>query len=106
MRRARLWIRLVCALDIVFILALLLTFSKVDPGDLSEKLDLRLNLFQAIGVLGALGTLLVAIATLRSWRDSSLWFWTKVWNLLVLIACVGFTWFVLYWNMLDFSKNY
>jgi CubicO group peptidase (beta-lactamase class C family) len=105
-RRARLWIRLVCALDIVFIVGLLLTFSSINPGDLSEKLDLHINLLQSIGVLGALGTLLVLIACLRSWRDSNLWFWTKIWNLLVLVACIGFTWFVLYWNMLDFSKNY
>lgn len=105
-RRARLWIRLVCALNIVFAGGLLLTLSSVDPGDLSDKLDFRITLFQAIGVLGALGTLLVLIGAVRSWRDSNLWFWAKVWNLLVLLACVGFTWFVLYWNLLDFSKNY
>jgi len=57
-------------------------------------------------VLGALGTLLVLIACLRSWRDRNLWIWAKVWNFLVLAACLGFTWFVLYWNLLDFSKNY
>jgi CubicO group peptidase (beta-lactamase class C family) len=106
MRRARLWIRVVCALDIVFIVGLLLTFSSINPGDLSEKLDLHINLLQGVGVLGAIGTLLVLIACIRSWRDSNLWFWAKVWNLLVLLACIGFTWFVLYWNMLDFSKNY
>ena len=104
--RARTWIRLVCALDLAFVILLLLTFSSVNPGLLSGKLDLRLNFYQGIGVLGALGTLLVLIACIRTWRDSNVWFWTKVWNLLVLLACVGFTWFALYWNMLDFSKNY
>ena len=104
--RARMWIRLVCALDLAFVILLLLTFSSVNPGLLSGKLDLRLNSYQGIGVLGALGTLLVLIACIRTWRDGNVWFWTKVWNLLVLLACVGFTWFVLYWNMLDFSKNY
>ncbi|HEY6271206.1 MAG TPA: serine hydrolase domain-containing protein [Terriglobales bacterium] len=104
--RGRLWIRLVCALNIAFILALLVTSADTNPGLLSEKLDLRLNLFQGIGVLGSLGTILVLIACVRTWRDSSVWFWTKVWNLLVLAASIGFTWFVLYWNMLDFSKNY
>jgi CubicO group peptidase (beta-lactamase class C family) len=106
LRRARLWIRLVCALDVAFILYLLFLLSDINPGDLSEKLDLRITLTQIIGVLGALGTLLVLIACLRSWRDSNLWFWTKIWNLLVLAACIGFTWFVVYWNILDFSKNY
>jgi hypothetical protein len=104
--RARLWIRLVCALNLAFVVAMLLTFSSVNPGLLSGKLDLRLNLFQGVGVLGALGTLLVLIACVRTWRDSNVWFWTKVWNLLVLLSCVSFTWFMLYWNLLDFSKNY
>jgi CubicO group peptidase (beta-lactamase class C family) len=105
-RRGRLWIRLVCALNLLFVLALLQTFSDAGAGSFSEKLDLRLNLIQAVGVLGALGTVLVLIACLRSWRDPNQWVWAKVWNLVVLLACVGFTGFVLYWNMLDFSKNY
>ncbi|HEY6307686.1 MAG TPA: serine hydrolase [Candidatus Angelobacter sp.] len=105
-RRGRLWIRLVCALNIIFILAMLQTFSVDEAGALSEKLDLRINLIQALGVLGALGTVLVLIACLRSWRDRNQWIWAKAWNLLVLLACAGFTWFLLYWNLLDFSKNY
>jgi CubicO group peptidase (beta-lactamase class C family) len=105
-RRGRLWIRLVCALNIIFAVALLQTLSQNEPGIFSEKLDLHINLIQAVGVLGALGTVLVLIACLRSWRDPNQWLWAKMWNLLVLLACVGFTWFVLYWNLLDFSKNY
>jgi CubicO group peptidase (beta-lactamase class C family) len=105
-RRGRLWIRLVCALNLIFIVAMLQTFSQNDPGIFSEKLDLHINLIQAVGVLGALGAVLVLIACLRSWRDPNQWIWAKIWNLLVLLACVGFTWFVLYWNLLDFSKNY
>lgn len=105
-RRGRLWIRLVCALNIIFMAAMLQTFSNTEAGTLSEKLDLHINLIQALGVLGALGTVLVLIACVRSWRDRNLWVWAKFWNLLVLLACLGFTWFVLYWNLLDFSKNY
>jgi CubicO group peptidase (beta-lactamase class C family) len=105
-RRDRLWIRLVCALDIIFVLAMIHAFSNIEAGSLSERLDLQLNLIQAVAVLGALGTLPVLIACLRAWRDRHLWLWAKVWNFLVLLACIGFTWFVLYWNLLDFSKNY
>jgi CubicO group peptidase (beta-lactamase class C family) len=105
-RRDRLWIRLVCALDIIFVVAMIHAFSNLEAGGLSESLDLQLNLIQAVAVLGALGTLLVLIACLRAWRDRNLWLWAKVGNFLVLLACIGFTWFVLYWNLLDFSKNY
>ncbi len=105
-RRGRLWMRLVCAVNVIFVAVMFRTFSDIQPGTLSEKLDLHFNLIQAVGVLGALGTVLVLIACLRSWRDRNLWMWAKIWNLLVLLACLGFTWFVLYWNLLDFSKNY
>jgi CubicO group peptidase (beta-lactamase class C family) len=104
--RGRLWIRMVCAANILFVVIMVRTLSSNDPGVFSEKLDLHINLVQAGGVLGAMGTVLVLIACLRFWRDQSLWFWTKAWNLLVLVACIAFTWFVLYWDLLDFSKNY
>jgi CubicO group peptidase (beta-lactamase class C family) len=105
-RRSRLWMRLVCAVNVLFVVIMVQTLSSDNPGVFSERLDLNLNLVQAGGVLGVMGTVLVLIACLRFWRDQSLWFGAKVWSFLVLIACVGFTWFVLYWNLLDFSKNY
>jgi CubicO group peptidase (beta-lactamase class C family) len=104
--RDRLWIRLVCALDIIFVAAMIHAFSNIEDASLSGSRDLQLNLIQAVAVLGALGTLLVLIACLRAWRDRNLWVWAKVGNFLVLLASIGFTWFVLYWNLLDFSKNY
>ena len=105
-RRDRLWIRLVCALNIVFILAMLQTFSHIDPGTLSERLDLRVNLIQVVGLLGVLGTVPVLLACWRSLRDPDLWVWAKIWNLLVLLASIGFSWFVIYWKLLDFNRNY
>jgi CubicO group peptidase (beta-lactamase class C family) len=106
LRRGRSWIRMVCALNVLFVVAMLLTLSGNGAGTFSDKLDLRLNLIQVVGVLGALGTVLVLIACLRSWRDRNLWMWAKAWNLLVLLACLSFAWFVLYWNLLDFNLNY
>src|SRR5262249_7132160 len=103
---ARLWIRLVCALNIIFVLALLATFANAEAGDLNEKLDLRINLIQVIGALGVAGLLLVIIGCWRSWSDRSVGAWAKLWNFLVLLACAGFVWCVLYWNLLDFRRNY
>ena len=103
---ARLWIRLVCALDIIFVLGMFATFANADIADLSEKLDLRINAIQVVGVLGVIGLLLVIIACWRSWSDRSVGTGAKLWNVLVLLACGGFVWFVLYWNLLDFRRNY
>ncbi|HLW52706.1 MAG TPA: serine hydrolase domain-containing protein [Candidatus Angelobacter sp.] len=105
-RRARTWIRMVCALDLIFAIGLIILTTTAGVGNFNEKLDLRVNLFQVIGVLGALGTVLVLIGCLRLMKDRAYWFWARMWNLLVLLACLGFIWFVLYWNVLDFRMNY
>jgi len=106
-RRLRLLVRLVCVADIVFALGILLTVSGDDPtGLLSGKLDARLLLLQGIGALGALGALAVIYAAVRSWQEQGLWLWAKVWNLLVMMASLGFAWFAIHWNLLNFNMNY
>ena len=35
-----------------------------------------------------------------------LWFWTKLWNTLLMLACVGYAFFLLNWHMLNFRLNY
>ena len=57
-------------------------------------------------MLGAAGIILVAMGALRSWRDHNVWWWAKVWNAVVLIACVAYVWFLIYWNVLNFNLNY
>jgi len=104
--QGRLWIRLVCALNLIFVLGMVLAISGEGPGDFSEKLDLRIHLLQIIGVLGAAGLILVLVGVVRSWRDHNVWWWSRVWNALVLLACVGYVWFVIYWNVLNFNLNY
>jgi len=104
--QGRLWIRLVCALNIIFVLALIMSLSGDDPSTLNAKNDWRIHLIQVVGVLGAAGAILVIIGVFRSWRDRNLWFWARAWNFLVLIACLGFLWVALYWNVLDFNLNY
>jgi hypothetical protein len=105
-RQGRLWIRLVCALNLIFVFGMLLSLSSDDPGGLSEKSDLRIHIFQAIGVLGATGIVLVFMGAIRSWRDRGMWWWSKAWNFVVLAACAAFVWISIYWNLLDFSLNY
>ena len=104
--QGRLWIRLVCALNLVFVLAMVFAISSGNPGHFSEKLDLRIHAIQIIGVLGAAGIILVLMGAARSWRDRNVWWWAKVWNTAVLLACAGYVWFVIYWNVLNFNLNY
>jgi len=104
--RLRPYVRLVCALDVGFLVLFFLAITNESPGTLSAHTDLKLHAIQTLGALGAAGTLLVLVACIRSWRDHQLWFWAKVWNFLVLAACAAFVWFGLHWNLLNFNLNY
>jgi CubicO group peptidase (beta-lactamase class C family) len=104
--RLRPWVRLVCAVDIAFFLIFLIVITSEGPGALSSRTDAKLHAIQILGLLGALGTIIVFLAFLRSWKDEHAWFWAKAWNLLVLLACIGFVWFSYHWNLLNFSMNY
>jgi CubicO group peptidase (beta-lactamase class C family) len=104
--RLRPWVRVVCAADIAFLLIFLMVLTSGGINALSSKTDFKFHAIQFLGVLGALGTIIVLLASLRSWRDPHAWFWGKVWNLLLLLACLGFVWFSYHWNLLNFNMNY
>jgi hypothetical protein len=96
----------ICAVDIAFLVIFLTTLTNAGTSALSSKNDFKFHAIQSLGVLGALGTIVVLLACLRSWRDPHAWFWGKAWNLLLLLACVGFVWFSYHWNLLNFNMNY
>jgi hypothetical protein len=100
------WVRVVCAVDVAFLLIFLMVLTSGGISVLSSRTDFKFQAIQFVGVLGALGTVVVLLATLRSWRDPHAWFWGKVWNLLLLLACLGFVWFSYHWNLLNFNMNY
>jgi CubicO group peptidase (beta-lactamase class C family) len=104
--RLRPWVRVVCAVDIAFLAIFLTVLTTAGPSALSSRTDFKFHAIQSLGVLGALGTVLVLLACLRSWSDSRAWFWSKAWNLLLLLACLGFVWFSYHWNLLNFNMNY
>jgi hypothetical protein len=104
--RLRPWVRVICAVDIAFLVIFLTTLTNAGTSALSSKNDFKFHAIQSLGVLGALGTIVVLLACLRSWRDPHAWFWGKAWNLLLLLACVGFVWFSYHWNLLNFNMNY
>lgn len=104
--RLRPWVRIVCAVDIAFLVIFLTILTNVGPNGLSSRTDFKFHAIQSLGIVGALGTIVVLLACLRSWRDPQAWFWSKVWNLLLLLACLGFVWFSYHWNLLNFNMNY
>jgi CubicO group peptidase (beta-lactamase class C family) len=100
------WVRAVCAFDIAFLVWFALALSNESLATFSTRNDLKFHVIQTIGLIGALGTAVVLLACFRSWRDTHVWFWTKIWNLALVAACIAFVWFALHWNLLNFSMNY
>jgi multisubunit Na+/H+ antiporter MnhG subunit len=107
-RRLRFWMRWVSIADLIFLGSFAYWLSLVEDNIalLSDHFDPKLHAMQAVGLLGALGTLIAIIFCLRSWQSEGLWFWTKIWNTLLMLACLGYVFFVLNWHMLNFVLNY
>lgn len=104
--RLRFLVKIVCAVDIVFILAWVILASRLDSGVLSESLDPWIHLIQIIGVLGCLGALIAIFNAYRSWSDRGRWIWAKFADAIVALACFGLAWFMLAWDLLNFNLNY
>jgi hypothetical protein len=102
----RLLVKIVCVIDIVFILAWIILASRLNSGVLSESLDPSIHLIQIIGVLGCLGALVAIYNAYRSWSDRGRWLWAKFADALVALACLGMAWLMLTWDLLNFNLNF
>ncbi len=107
-RTLRRWMRLVCVLNLVCLggFAAWLMSVEDDIALLSRHFDMKMHLLQIVGLLGVLGAVVSIFYCLRSWKEEGLWLWTKVWNILLMLACLGFAFYVLNWHMLNFRLNY
>ena len=107
-RRLRLWVRLVCLFNIVFVAAFAGFFSVAENniGLFSPQYHPLLRIIQIVGWLGILGGLLVLYNMLQSWKRPQNWLWSKLADTLLVLACIGFTWSVFTWNLLKWNLNY
>ena len=106
-RRARFWARIACALDLLFLVLLLVVAPDIEePGDLNHDFDNWMYVVQAVGVLGALGTAAVVYNMLRAWRDEGRWWFARVHETAVLVACAGFIWFCWNWKLFAFNARF
>jgi len=106
-RKWRRLVRIVCLVDIAYVVLLLIIVNALDnPGGLGQWGDLLLHTSQVIGLLGGIGTLIAILSAIKSWSDAQQWFWYKLWNSLLAIGCAGFFWFLVHWHLLNFNLNY
>jgi CubicO group peptidase (beta-lactamase class C family) len=136
-RRLRVAVRLVCALDLVFLVSMILVLTSLQQNLPTSHITGTLHFVQGIGLLGALGTLIALYNAWRIWRSAgvpvlakataaasvdsgestettapassavqSTWWGTKVFETLIALACLGFVWFSIYWNLFNFTSNF
>ncbi len=134
-RQLRILARFVCALNVLFVVLLAIVLTSGDGITSFNGIHGKLHALQFLGVIGALGSLVVVYNAARAWRwkpaalastaaagpgDSGSTSSglssdsgsrpqgrpSRTFETLIAVACLGFTWFLLYWNVLNFSLHY
>lgn len=106
-KRLRTVVHMVCVSIGVYIVGLLVFASTLsDFSMLSDRNDFWLRLLQVVGLIAGLGSLAVIYNCFLCWSNKHRWFWSKIWNTFLPVACVGFFWFIYHWNLLSFHLNY
>ena len=107
-RRLRIAVRIVFALDLLFVAALtgLVAFGLTHLDVFSDRGTMWFHLIQVIGVLGAVGTLLVLYNAIQFWRNRERRIWGKLQATVFILVCIGFLWFAVAGNLLHFSSTY
>ena len=96
----------VCFIDLAFSIGVivLLGLATTKITLFSHALDPWLRLLQLFGWLGVLGAIGVIYSVICGWKEGS--WWRRVHSVLMVLACLGFSWFILYWRLLAFSLKY
>jgi hypothetical protein len=101
-RWVRVLVKLVCALNLIFLCVGYNLFWKLpDPS-----LNLQVHLLQVVGIISASGTLIVLYDAVRCWADRERWWFSKVHAIVIALACLGFVCFALIWHLFDVSLRY
>jgi len=106
-KRLRLAVRIVCIVDLLFAVGWLIFISGTnDVTNLSRSRDPLLYLLEILGVIAAMGTLIVILHAFRSWAKTGKWIWAKLFDVALALACISFTWFIWHWNLINFNLRY
>jgi CubicO group peptidase (beta-lactamase class C family) len=106
-RKLRRILRVVATLDLLFLICFATYFSVAegDYGLLFPKYGPLLRLFQLIGWLGMIGTVVACYRLIKAWSQTR-WWGSKLGTGVGTLACLGFAWWVFVWNLLHWSLKY
>jgi CubicO group peptidase (beta-lactamase class C family) len=106
--RLRWSVRIVFALNLVFIVTLsgFLLSALKHLELLSDSSNIWIWLIQSIGVLGAIGTIVVFYNAIYTWMSKQYQIWVKLQATISALACLGVLWLVFAGHLLSFNSNY
>jgi CubicO group peptidase (beta-lactamase class C family) len=101
-------VRIVFALNLFFIVTLFgFLFSALKHLELfNDSGNIWIWLIQLIGVLGAVGTIVVFYNAVHVWMSKQYGIWRKLQATIFAIAGLGVLWFVFAGHLLSFNSNY
>jgi len=99
-------VRLVCVLFVLLFVGWVSAIGKIDDITALNSLPTWVVLLGILGVLCSLGTILIVWNALKSWRTANKWFWAKLHDVALALACVGLVWFLLNWKLMNFNINF
>ncbi|HXC69008.1 MAG TPA: serine hydrolase [Pyrinomonadaceae bacterium] len=104
----RIAVRIVFALNVIFIAALvgLIMYGLTHLEVFSDRGTTWFKLAQTIGLIGAIGTVVVLLNAIAAWISKRRGIWGKLQATIMLLACLGVLWFALAGNLLRFSSTY
>ena len=107
-RRIRLAVKIVVALDILFVAGILgiVLYGLTNIAAFNDGLNKWIYLAQFIGVLGAVGTVVVLYDAINAWLSKNRTIWYKLNATILTLACLGLLWFVFVGNLLRFTSKY
>ena len=99
---------LVFVLDLLCVIGLtgLLTYGFSHIEMFSDSGKIWFYLFQAIGILGGLGTIIVLFNAVHAWMSSRFRIWGKLQATILVLACFGFLWFAYVCNLFIFRSSF
>ncbi|HKP70080.1 MAG TPA: serine hydrolase [Pyrinomonadaceae bacterium] len=100
------WIAFALNLICVVGLVSLLTYALNHIEMLGDGKKQWFWLFQLIGILGALGTVVVIFNAINAWLSNRWRIWGKLQATVLVLACFGLLWFAYVSNLLIFRSNY
>jgi len=107
-RLLRILVRVVFVLNLIFVAALFgLTMYGLQHLEVfSDRGALWFRLIQIVGVIGAIGTVVVLVNAALTWFGKRWSIWMKIQATILLLASLGVLWFAFAGNLLRFSSTY